>query len=92
MTIIQIISTLIVLTGAFGVVNYLFLKLPSTIGILIVALLASISVMSLDYIQPEIGISQNIITFINNSHYKSCSMVPITYIIYDSGATRLTIP
>ena len=64
MTIIQIISTLIVLAGAFGVINYLFLKLPSTIGILIVALLASISIMLVDYVKPEIGISKNIISFI----------------------------
>jgi CPA1 family monovalent cation:H+ antiporter len=91
MTIIQIISTLIVLTGAFGVVNYLFLKLPSTIGILIVALLASISVMSLDYIQPEIGISQNIITFINNIEFSETLLEGMLGLLLFAGALHIKI-
>ena len=47
MTILQIASLLIVLAGAFGAINYLFLRLPPSIGILIVALLASFAVLML---------------------------------------------
>ena len=46
MNILQIASLLIVMAGAFGAINYLFLKLPSSIGILIVALLASFGVLN----------------------------------------------
>jgi CPA1 family monovalent cation:H+ antiporter len=35
-----ITSILIVLAAAFGAINYLFLNLPSAIGILVVSLLA----------------------------------------------------
>ena len=45
MTLLQITSLLIVLAGAFGAINYLFLKLPSAIGILVVSLVASLVVM-----------------------------------------------
>ena len=48
MTILQITSLLIVLAGVFGAINYLFLKLPSAIGILVVALLASFGVLLVD--------------------------------------------
>jgi CPA1 family monovalent cation:H+ antiporter len=57
MTLLQITSLLIVLAGAFGAVNYLFLKLPSAIGILVVALLASFGVLVLDWIVPSLGMA-----------------------------------
>ena len=39
MTLLQIASLLLVLAGAFGANNYLFMKLLSSIGILVVALI-----------------------------------------------------
>ena len=56
MTMLQIASLLVVLAGAFGSVNYFFLRLPASIGILVVALAASIAVMTLDRLVPGIGI------------------------------------
>ncbi|MFT5066671.1 MAG: CPA1 family monovalent cation:H+ antiporter [Yoonia sp.] len=57
MTILQIASLLIVLAGAFGAINYLFLRLPPSIGILIVALLASFAVLLFDYVFPSFGVA-----------------------------------
>ncbi len=48
MDILQITSLLLVMAALFGSVNYLFLKLPSAIGILIVALAASLTVLAVD--------------------------------------------
>lgn len=48
MDILQITSLLLVLAASFGTVNHLFLRLPAAIGILVVALAASIAVMILD--------------------------------------------
>ena len=50
MDLLQTTSLLIVLAGLFGAVNYLFLKLPTTIGILIVSLLASLVILLLDLV------------------------------------------
>jgi Na+:H+ antiporter len=57
MTILQITSLLVVLAGVFGSVNYFMLKLPASIGILVVALAASLAVMTLDRLAPGIGIA-----------------------------------
>lgn len=57
MTILQIASLLIVLAGAFGAINYLFLRLPPAIGILIVALLASFTVLLFDLAFPAFGVA-----------------------------------
>lgn len=45
MDFLQITSILIVLAAAFGAINYLFFKLPSAIGILVVSLLASLGIV-----------------------------------------------
>ena len=57
MDILQLASLLIVLAGAFGAVNYLFLRLPGAIGILVVALVASVAVLGLDRLMPALGIA-----------------------------------
>lgn len=57
MNFLQITSLLIVLAGVFGAINYLFLKLPSAIGILVVSLLASFGLLGLDLLVPTLGIA-----------------------------------
>ena len=60
MTLLQIAALLIVLAGAFGSINYLYLKLPPAIGILVVALLASLAVLGTDALIPQLTIAQAI--------------------------------
>lgn len=60
MTLLQITSLLIVLAGGFGAINYLFLKLPSAIGILIVSLVASFVLLGLDWILPGLEIASTV--------------------------------
>lgn len=52
MTVLQLASLLIVLAGAFGAINYLFLRLPSTIGILVVSLVTSLAIIGVDLLFP----------------------------------------
>ena len=60
MDILQISSLLIVLAGAFGAVNYLFLRLPPAIGILVVALGASAGMLAVDALWPALGIADKV--------------------------------
>lgn len=60
MSLLQIASLLIVLAGAFGAINYLFLKLPSSIGILVVALFASFAVIASDALFPTLTVEEQI--------------------------------
>ena len=53
---LQTVSLLIVLAGAFGTVNYLFLGLPSSIGILVFALIASFAVIATDALFPTLTV------------------------------------
>lgn len=60
MTLLQIASLLIVLAGVFGTINYLFLRLPSSIGILVVALIASFAVIATDALFPALTVEEQI--------------------------------
>ena len=50
------IAILLTLAAIFGFLNYRFLKLPRTIGLVIVALLASLGVLALDLLFPDLGL------------------------------------
>ncbi|MHC0053091.1 cation:proton antiporter [Actibacterium sp. D379-3] len=60
MNILQITSLLIVLAAIFGSLNYFFLRLPQSIGILIVALAASFGAMALDIALPALGLADTL--------------------------------
>lgn len=49
----QIASLLVVIAALFGVINHLYLRLPPSIGILVVALAASLGVMGIDALFPQ---------------------------------------
>ena len=59
MNLLQATSLLIVLAGVFGSVNYFWLRLPPSIGVLVVALAASVGAMLLDLVLPSLGLAQN---------------------------------
>lgn len=53
MEIYDIITLIIVLTATFGYINHRFIKLPRTIGIMLISLIASLIVVGIGIIFPE---------------------------------------
>ncbi len=53
MDVLQLAAILIVLSAGFGIVNHHLLRLPRAIGILLIALLASMAVLALGALFPE---------------------------------------
>jgi len=58
----QIASLLTVGAGAFGAITCLFLRLPSAIGLLVVALLASVGIMPLDVVAQGLEVAMPVRT------------------------------
>ena len=63
---LDIPAILLVLATLFGTLNYWFIKLPHTIGLMVVALVASLSVVALDLIFPSLGMSSLAYKFLEN--------------------------
>jgi CPA1 family monovalent cation:H+ antiporter len=91
MTILQVASLLIVLAGAFGAVNYLFLKLPSSIGILVVALLASLGVMGVDLFFPTLGAADAIREIVRDIEFSDALLEGMLGLLLFAGALHVKI-
>ncbi|MCK4712289.1 MAG: sodium:proton antiporter [Marinosulfonomonas sp.] len=91
MTLLQIASLLIVLAGAFGAINYLFLKLPSSIGILIVAFLASLGVMGLDYLLPEWGMADAVRGLVEGLEFSDALLEGMLGLLLFAGALHVKL-
>ncbi len=91
MTILQVASLLIVLAGAFGAINYLFLKLPSSIGILVVALLASLSVMGVDALFPALGAADEIQKIVRDIEFSDALLEGMLGLLLFAGALHVKL-
>jgi len=91
MNILQITSLLIVLAGAFGAVNYLFLRLPSAIGILVVALVASLTVLGLDALIPSLGMADTARALITGIDFSDTLLEGMLGLLLFAGAMHVKI-
>ena len=91
MSFLQITSLLIVLAGAFGAVNYLFLKLPSPIGILLVSLMASVAVMILDMLLLSLGMADQVRTTVTSIDFSDALLEGMLGLLLFAGALHVKI-
>ena len=91
MTELQIASLLIVLAGAFGALNYLYLKLPSAIGILIVALAASLTLMGLDAVVPTLGVADRVRGIIASIDFSDALLEGMLGLLLFAGALHVKL-
>lgn len=91
MTILQMTSLLIVLAGLFGSVNYLFLKLPSAIGILIVALIASMAMLGIDTVIPSLGIADTARGLITSIDFSDALLEGMLGLLLFAGALHVKL-
>ena len=91
MTELQIASLLIVLAGAFGALNYLYLKLPSAIGILIVALAASLTLMGLDALVPTLGVADRVRGIIASIDFSDALLEGMLGLLLFAGALHVKL-
>ena len=54
-TLFDLAAILLTLAAGFGYINHRWLKLPHTIGLVVIALLASVGVLALDLVAPSLG-------------------------------------
>lgn len=91
MTILQITSLLIVLAGLFGAINYLFLRLPSSIGILVVALIASFTVLALEWIWPALNLFETVRATVIEIEFSEALLEGMLGLLLFAGALHVNI-
>ncbi|MEH6645697.1 cation:proton antiporter [Sulfitobacter sp.] len=91
MTFLQITSLLIVLAGAFGTINYLYLRLPSAIGILVVSLLASFVLLGLDWLMPHLNIADTVRGIVTGIDFSEALLEGMLGLLLFAGALHVKI-
>ncbi|MGR3342209.1 MAG: cation:proton antiporter [Paracoccaceae bacterium] len=91
MNILQVAALLIVLAGAFGAINYLFLRLPAAIGILIVALAASLMVMGLDLLLPSLGMADEVRALVGQIEFSQALLEGMLGLLLFAGALHIKL-
>lgn len=91
MTILQIASLLIVMAGAFGAINYFYLKLPPAIGILVVALLASFAVLGFDLMVPSLGVADSVRTAVLEIEFSHALLEGMLGLLLFAGALHVKL-
>lgn len=91
MDFLQITSILIVLAAAFGAINYLFFKLPSAIGILVMSLLASLGIVVIDALLPDMGIEDTVRTTVTGVDFSQALLEGMLGLLLFAGALHVKL-
>ena len=91
MDLLQLTSLLIVLAGLFGAVNYLFLRLPTAIGILVVSLIASIVILLIDLVFPGFTIDDSLRNVVGGIAFSDALLEGMLGLLLFAGALHVKL-
>ncbi|MFP3944950.1 MAG: cation:proton antiporter, partial [Alphaproteobacteria bacterium] len=91
MTVLDIIALLIVLAAVFGALNHFFLHLPSTIGVLVIALLASLAVLGLDALFPQWGMGEEARRLVADLEFSAALLEGVLGLLLFAGALHVRL-
>ena len=91
MTLLGLASLLLVSAAAFGVVNALLLRLPPAIGILIVALAASVGIIAVDQIAPSLALAQSIRAVVLGIEFSDTLLEGMLGLLLFAGALHVKV-
>ena len=91
MTLLALSSVLLVSAAAFGAVNAIFLRLPSAIGILIVALAASFVVIGLDALFPALTVEESVRSVVVGIEFSDALLEGMLGLLLFAGALHVKV-
>ena len=91
MTILQIASLLVALAALFGALNHLTLRLPSAIGILVMALAASFVLLGADLLAPGLGIAPEVRSIVRELHFSDALLEGMLGLLLFAGALHVEL-
>lgn len=89
LSLFEIAATMLVLSALFGWINHAFLKLPHTIGLLIMALVASFVLLGLQLIFPSLGLTETAKSAISQIDFNETVMNGMLAFLLFAGALHV---
>jgi len=91
MSVFDIIAVLIGLSAVFGIVNHLYLRLPHTIGLVVIALTASVTVVVIDLLVPAIEVGRTVTTILREIDFNKALMEGMLSFLLFAGALHVDL-
>ncbi|MCK5931912.1 MAG: sodium:proton antiporter [Fulvimarina manganoxydans] len=91
MSIFDLIATLLVLTALFAFANHVVLRLPQTIGLLIVGLGASLLLVALQIAFPRIGLQETVTTYVRQIDFRATVLDGMLAFLLFAGAMQVDL-
>ena len=90
-SLLDIPAILLGLAALFGALNYWFVKLPHTIGLVVIALVASLAVVGLDLVVPTLGLSARVNGFLESLDFNVTLMQGMLSFLLFAGALHVDL-
>ena len=84
-------ALILVCVSIFGFLNHRYLKLPLTVGLVIIALFTGLAVMFLDVIVPSLGVSQILKTWLDQIDFNTTLMNGMLSFLLFAGALHVDL-
>ena len=91
MGILELSVILIVAAAAFGVVNYHIFKLPPAIGVLVGALISSMSIFAIDFALPALGLRDIMAELVSSVHFDDALLEGMLTPLLFAGAMHVCL-
>ncbi|MAW33619.1 MAG: sodium:proton antiporter [Proteobacteria bacterium] len=88
---LELPAIILVCVSIFGYLNYRFLRLPLTVGLALIALIAGILVLTTDTLLPQIGVSAQISAWLNEIDFNRTLMHGMLSFLLFAGALHVDL-
>lgn len=89
--VLNAIAVLLGLAATFGYLNYRFLRLPQPIGLVVIALLASLAALALDALAPALGIASGLRGAVGEIRFSEALMEGMLSFLLFAGALHVDL-
>lgn len=89
LSLFEIAASLLALSALFGWINYVFIKLPHTIGLLAMALIASVCLLAAEKLWPGLGVTQTVRSAISQIDFFATVMEGMLAFLLFAGALHV---
>ena len=91
MSLLEILALLLTLSAVFGFINHRVFKLPHTIGLMVMALLASGMIVAIDFLLPTYHISMTIQDALKQIDFYALVMNGMLSVLLFAGAVHVNL-
>lgn len=89
MNLFEVASVLVGVSALFGYINFKFLKLPHTIGLVLIALAASFIVILADFVNPSLGVASQLANSLRELDFNETLMHGMLSFLLFAGAMHV---